>query len=213
MAFGESQGDYDYVISNAEGVIGVKGGQEYPIDEERWHSWHKEHKDSGCTECSFVQDKETLFIYLVSRELKDKATKKPVFVGKFTMPGWVGHSGFYVFKCIKCGIVCVDFPHGYTDFGLLFLRCDHCQERFVLELTKEKAVYEKESVHIPKPTRKERIKDFSEMIAGIEDKGVRVIIPGLEIPVVRNWSNNVWVVGLLLLGILTLGIAVFKISN
>ena len=48
-----------------------------------------------CSDCTFVQDKETLFILLVSRDLKEKATNKPLFFGKFTMTGWVGHSGLF----------------------------------------------------------------------------------------------------------------------
>lgn len=176
MAFGDNQSDFDYIISDVNGMRGVKDDKEYPIDDKKYRSWHKEHKDIGCTECSFVQDKETLFIYLVPRDLKDKVTNKPMFFGKFTMPGWTGHSGFYLFKCKACGEVSTDYPHGYTDYGLMFLCCDHCQETIPLEVTEERALYEREKVFIPKPTREERIKDFTDMIADVEEKGVRVIV-------------------------------------
>lgn len=128
-----------------------------------------------CSDCTFVQDKETLFIFLVPRDLKEKATNRPLFFGKFTMTGWIGHSGFYLFRCESCKQVSIDYPHGYTDHGLMFLRCDGCKENFPLEVIKERTIYERENVHIPKPTREERMQELEDMIAGIEAKGIRVI--------------------------------------
>ncbi len=149
MAFGDSPSDYDYTIWDTNGKRGMKDGKEYPISEERWLLWHKDHKDSGCTECNFVQDKETLFVYLVSRDLKEKATFKPLFFRKFTMTGWTGHSGFYLFKCKSCHRVSIDYPHGYTSCGLMFLSCDNCQEKLPLEVIKDKTIYEREGAFIP----------------------------------------------------------------
>lgn len=130
-----------------------------------------------CSDCTFVRDKETLFIFLVPRDLKEKATNKPLFLGKFTMMGWVGHSGFYLFKCKSCGRVSTDYPHGYTDYGLLFLYCDSCKNKLPLEITEERAIYERENVHIPKPTKKERVRELNDMITGIEARGIRVVVP------------------------------------
>lgn len=116
------------------------------------------------------------------------------------MSGWTGHSGFYLFRCESCGEVCIDYPHGYTDFGLMFLRCDHCRETLTLEVTEERSVYEREKVFIPKETRDERIRDLNEVLAGVEDKGVRVIIPeSVHHRRVEAFSVNVWAVGLFIL--------------
>lgn len=164
-----------------------------------------------CNDCTFVQDKNTLFIFLVPRDLKDKAINKPLFFGKFTMTGWTGHSGFYLFRCDLCGQVSVDYPHGYVDFGLIFLRCDHCREIFPLEVTEERAVYERENIHIPKPTRKERVQDLNNMTIDSEGKGVRVILPDLDIMI--SPRENVWKVGLILLVVLTSGMFLFRILN
>jgi hypothetical protein len=155
-----SVNDFDYTILDQNGRRGVKGGKEFPISEAEWQRAHPEHKNSGCKECSFVQDKETLLLWVISRETKEKATTKPFFVGKFTMPDWIGHSGFYLFKCQSCGHVSVDYPHGYTHCGLMFLRCDNCKKQFPLEVTEEKAIYEREHVYIPKPTIEKRVSKF-----------------------------------------------------
>lgn len=130
-----------------------------------------------CSGCTFVQDKETLFIFLVPRDLKEKATNKPLFFGKFTMMGWIGHSGFYLFRCELCNQVSIDYPHGYTDYGLIFLCCDYCKEKLPLEVTEELEIYKRENVHIPKLTREERERELEDMVADIEAKGIRVIRP------------------------------------
>ncbi len=54
-----------------------------------------------CPDCTFAADSSNLLLYFLSRKMRASAGKKPVFVGKFTMPGWVGHSGFYLFKCAR----------------------------------------------------------------------------------------------------------------
>ena len=94
MALSAKASDYDYTIHDANGVAGVKDGKQYPISKEDWEreNPHREHRDSVCTECNFVRDKETLLTFLVPREQKEQATSKPLFVGNFTMPGWTGHS-------------------------------------------------------------------------------------------------------------------------
>ncbi len=205
---------YDYLITDSRGTRKVIDGVEYPATED---DLPKEHKNSGCTDCNFVQDKETLFTFLVPRDLKHKATNKPLFVEKFTMPGWTGHSGFYLFRCESCGHISVDYPHGYTGFGLMYLRCDNCQEKLPLEVSEERAIYERENVHTPKPSREERIRDLEDIIADVECKGVKVLVPGLneEMTVLKGLRSriNIWNVGLVLLALWTLAIALFTHPN
>ncbi len=102
-----------YYIFDSKGCRKVVDGKEYPITEEEYRRENPYHKDVGCTECSFVQDKETLLTFLIPRELKAKATNMPLLVGKFTMPEWTGHNNFYIFRCKRCDCVSVDYPHGY----------------------------------------------------------------------------------------------------
>lgn len=148
--------DFEYTVHGPNGIKGVKNGKEFPISEEDWRRTHPFHKDSGCTECTYVQDKESLFVFLVSRELKKRVTTKPGFVGLFCMSGWVGHSGFYIFKCRYCGFTSVDYPHGYCDFGLMYLHCDSCKERLPLEVVEEEEIYRREKAPIPSARRKDR---------------------------------------------------------
>ena len=179
MALGAKASNYDYAIHDVNGVVGVKDNVKYPISKEDWkrENPHREHKDRGCTECTFVQDARTLLTFMVSREQKEKATSKPLFVGSFTMLGWTGHSGFYFFRCKKCESVSVDYPHGYTDFGLMFLCCVHCLEKLPFEVTEERAIYEREGVLIPKSTREERMMDFNEaMTSVVKDKDIMVVV-------------------------------------
>jgi len=172
MSSGETVRDYDFLITDSNGTRKVKNGIEYPITED---DLPKKHQDSGCTECIFVGDPETILAFKVNRQLRQTVGYKPIFVGKFTMPGWVGHSGFYLFKCKECNEVCVDYPHGYTDYGLIYLVCCFCGEKLPLEVTEERSIYERERVYIPKPTREERIQDLNDTVADMENKGVRVI--------------------------------------
>src|SRR3989338_3421605 len=94
------------------------------------------HKENGCIDCKFAPDKNSIFVWHTKKELKEHISKKPAFVGLFTLPGWVGHSGFYLFKCGNCGKTVIDHPHGYTEHGLLFLRCDSCEVKFSIKPNK-----------------------------------------------------------------------------
>jgi len=105
---------FDYIIHDTNGIKGVKGEEEFPLSETEYKSLNPEHRDTDCGECTFIQDADTLFLFFVPRDTKEKATEEPVFVGNFTMPNRTNHSGFYVFKCKNCGEVCVDYLHGYT---------------------------------------------------------------------------------------------------
>lgn len=84
------------------------------------------------------------------------------------MLGWVGHSGFYLFRCKNCESASVDYPHGYTDFGLIYLRCDKCEQNLSLEISEEKGIYEREGVYIPPSTLEERKKEFREVSKTLE---------------------------------------------
>lgn len=113
----------DYIVSDLNGVRKVINGAEYSLTEAELAEFRREHKDSDCTECSFVADADTLFIYHVSREQKTAAGFDPVSIGTYTMPKWKGHSLFYLFKCFVCGGIVVDYPHGYQGN----LNCNKCR--------------------------------------------------------------------------------------
>ena len=134
------------------------------------------HDAEKCGECIFVANKESIY---VSPTDKKGATYKPRFLGKFTMPGWVGHLGFYIFRCKNCENVSVDYTHngGYKDFDLICFRCDVCREKLPLELPEERGIYEREGAYIPPATKKERKQKFMKMIEIFEKKtGKKVIV-------------------------------------
>lgn len=181
--------NHDYTIFDSKGIRMVKNGVEYPITEEEWRKLHPQHKDIGCTSCKFVQDKETLLLYIIPREFRAKATEKPLFVGLFTMPGWTGHSAWYLFKCKDCGSVVVDYPHGYRG-SFLYLHCGSCSSELILD-GRYREIYEREGAPAPpsllewlkylwkhRPTRKdrERQKALLDTYEKIEQEhGVRVV--------------------------------------
>jgi hypothetical protein len=81
-------------------------------------------KDFGmsheCSECTFVASKEDIYL---GPEVLRNLTFKPVGIGKFTLPGWSGHSNFYVFVCPGCNQAAVDYPHGAGQFYLVCWDC------------------------------------------------------------------------------------------
>ena len=141
-----------------------------------------------CSGCSFVSDAETLLAFLVPREVRARASQKPEFVGKFTMSGWSGHSGFYVFRCPDCEEVRIDYPHGYCENGCLYIRCDKCRFRIVFYPGEYRDVYKRENVVAP-PTTWEIFKDLwknrkkfkalrknaAAEVEAVEAMGVRVV--------------------------------------
>ena len=105
--------DFDHVILDAKGIRGVKGGDTHLISEEEWRRIKPQHKDIGCTKCTFAKDREYILDHFINKRLKNKASKgKIVSVGKFTMPGWPGHLNFYLFECPNCQEMVVNYPHG-----------------------------------------------------------------------------------------------------
>ncbi|KKR02549.1 MAG: hypothetical protein UT29_C0001G0029 [Candidatus Yanofskybacteria bacterium GW2011_GWA1_39_13] len=141
--------DFDHTIHDSRGIVGVKDGIEYPVSKEEWDKAHPEHRNTGCKECTFVQDKDTLLTFIVPREAKEGATKEPKDCGIFTMPGWTGHSHFYLFKCVECGKVTVDYPHGYHG-PYWYLRCDDCECTFDLSSSKFRSIYKDNNGFVPK---------------------------------------------------------------
>ena len=141
--------DFDCFSISSCGIVGIKkDGTRHPISREDYKKLYPEHKNVGCTECIFAQDKNTLLIYSVSRELRERANEKLQFVGKFTMPGWVGHSSFYLFRCHECGNVGVDYPHGYRG-EFLYIRCDVCRYEIILSPSRYRDIYERDQVFVP----------------------------------------------------------------
>lgn len=143
--------DFDHTIHDSRGIVGVKDGVEYPVSEEDWKKAHPEHRNVDCKECTFVLDTASILSLYVPREVRDKANKKPKFVGKFTMPGWSGHSGFYLFGCPECDDICVDYPHGYSENGCIYVRCNRCQFKIVFYPDRHRDIYSREGV-VPPPT-------------------------------------------------------------
>jgi len=136
MFFSAKADDYDYTVHNSSGIVGIdKEGKRHLISEEEYQKAHPEHSTVGCKECIFVSDKQNIFVFNIDRQLKQTAGYDPVFVGKFTMPRWVGHSGFYLFKCKRCHQVCVDYVHGnnprigcsFCEFGHYLNPIDHAE--------------------------------------------------------------------------------------
>ena len=140
--------DFEYTIHDASGIRGIKEGKEYPISREEWRIMRPEHKTTGCKECEFVRNIEILLVYVISRDMREKARAEPKFVGKFTMPDWTGHSSFYLFKCKGCKAVVIDYLHGYRD-GYLYLFCGCCHREIILKPRKYRKVYERDNVYIP----------------------------------------------------------------
>lgn len=141
--------DFDYTVSDSRGTRGVKDGQEYPIDPETWRKRHQNHKDTGCKECEFVRDKETILTFLANKEVRNSAGKNPVCLGKFTMPGWTGHASFYIFRCRSCEEICVDSPHGYRG-EYMYLSCDSCRREIILNKKEHEQIYIADNLYVPR---------------------------------------------------------------
>ncbi len=137
MDSGQNDRGYDYLIYDSKGVRKVVDGIEYPATED---DLPKKHKDSGCKECTFADNRESLLLYSTPRELKEKAGREPVFVGKFTMPSWTGHLGFYIFVCPNCESLNVDYPHGYS----MRLDCNTCGYRLAYSKKKHREIIQRE---------------------------------------------------------------------
>lgn len=123
---------------------------EREVSREEWRRANPRHQDTGCEECTFAIDVEAIMLHHVARGAKHEVSYEPRFVGFFHMDGWSGHSGFYLFKCRHCASVSLDYPHGYTDNGSIYLKCSECGSRLALGPNKHSMIYEREG--IVKPT-------------------------------------------------------------
>ncbi len=118
-----------------------------------------------CDECTFVPDIEFIARTLPS-DVMGKISKEPVFIGSFTMPDWTGHSKFYVFRCAACKEIVVDYPHGYTSHGYLFLCCYGCAKgketisgKNTILSMKKKWFYDFEGIDFPNKEEIESLKE------------------------------------------------------
>lgn len=134
-----------------------------------------------CSDCTFVASKEAIY---VDPKVFRNATVRPNFIGFFTLPGWRGHISFYVFRCSKCGKVSWDYPHGYTNFGLLYFICGICEEILPLKVRQNRGIYKREEVPLPPPTLGERIREFEKVTP--RDKPT-VIVIGRKM----SWSKKI----------------------
>ncbi len=159
--------DFDCFVFERGTITGVLlNGQRIPLSEEEYGRLNPKHKDTGCKECVFVSCNQDIFLYHVSRENRQIATKEPKFIGLYCMDGWIGHSAFYLFVCGECQALNVDYPHGYSNDGLreglIYLRCNDCKTKLLLY---DEEIYKREGMHKP-PT-------FLEMLLGIIKPGWR----------------------------------------
>ena len=111
-----------------------------------------------CDKCTFVASTEDI---VIPKEASSRINHAPFLVGIFSMPGWSGHSPFYVFTCY-CNFDSVDYPHGYTNYGLLYLKCQNpeCQKKLELCPNKNRAVYELVGGEIPPASKRKRLKNL-----------------------------------------------------
>ena len=105
-----------------------------------------------CEKCIYVANRGNIVIPL---EIVKKESSEPVFINFFTMPGWVGHAAFYAFVCEHCACMTVDYPHGYTGPGYLFLTCQNCDANFVLNSSKYTEIYRKDGMEPPPSIKKQ----------------------------------------------------------
>ena len=118
-----------------------------------------------CEKCTFVASTENITI---SREASSRINREPFLLGIFSMPGWSGHAPFYVFTCY-CNFVSVDYPHGYTNYGLLYFKCQNpdCQQKLELCPDKNRTVYELIGGEIPPASRRQRIRNLKRAMAEV----------------------------------------------
>ncbi len=183
--------DFEYTFFREGNFFGVKDGKTYPVKKEEWDKAHPKHADVGCMECSFVPDIETLLIFMVPREKRERAGRYPEFIGQFTMSDWAGHASFYLFKCLGCDKTRADYPHGYCDGEYLYFKCDECHYQLVLNSRRYKDIYEREKMASP-PTFWQTVQNFWRLRKGSERfrRDVDVIENDYGVRVVRNGTTD-----------------------
>ncbi|PJE50342.1 MAG: hypothetical protein COV29_04150 [Candidatus Yanofskybacteria bacterium CG10_big_fil_rev_8_21_14_0_10_36_16] len=136
-----------------------------------------------CDDCHLCIDKDDIAYNYISDEALEQACfsqfgkflakfsnrficSKIVKIGLFSLPNWKGHAPFYVFDCLFCGNVNIDYAHGYTSEGLLYLSCNKCDSRVVLTIHK----FYKENDCVPPPSFLESIKILFKLIFFLRKK-------------------------------------------
>ena len=99
-----------------------------------------------CEKCTYVANQENIVVF---PDVAKKVGVEPVFINFFTMPGWVGHAAFYALQCVYCRRLSVDYPHGYTRLGYLFLTCQNCGVNLVLDCPEHVEIYKKDAMEPP----------------------------------------------------------------
>jgi hypothetical protein len=64
-----------------------------------------------CTQCTFAPDSGSILAFY-TREQREAAYSRNVFVGYYYMKNWRSHLPFYIFWCNMCDKFTVDYPHG-----------------------------------------------------------------------------------------------------
>lgn len=149
-----------------------------------------------CPDCAYVGNAEVVFLHFVPREKREQVGSTPEFIGNFTMNRWSGHAAFYLFRCRACMDAVIDYPHGYTGGGFLYLRCPECGFQLVMDTPKFAEIYRREGMPQPpgfweqlktawkvrralrqsRQEAKKRQRMLAEEISKIEERGIRVIV-------------------------------------
>lgn len=144
----------------------------------------------SCQECRFLSEREQLVSeFCADHLLCDKVRiseeemrliingelnfeDKTMNIGKFTFPGWVGHAPFYMFQCLFCSVINVDYVHGYTSDGningLLYLLCSNCKLQITIYSDR---IYGENRVENPLKAMKEFCREKWNQVFGRQTKG------------------------------------------
>lgn len=104
-----------------------------------------------CSDCVFVANHESIIASVAIAKKARRNGNQPVFINFFTLPNWVGHAAFYAFRCNCCNCLSVDYPHGYTGPGYLYLTCQNCDNNFVLDSSRYAEIYKRDGMQAPEP--------------------------------------------------------------
>lgn len=111
-----------------------------------------------CAKCTYVAGAESVY-YTPIQEKAARITawdellhslglrcleSKVVSLGYFVMPGWTNHIRMYLFECLQCEGLTVDYSHGFQ----LNLTCSHCKT----QRSPQSSAYFKENGAEPPPT-------------------------------------------------------------
>lgn len=97
------------------------------------------HDVAACGTCTYVAERDFIVVTSKQREaatiglgkmLKSLAglydlEDSIVPLGSFSLPRWPGHAMFWLFQCLNCGRMVVDYVHGHSPY----MACDGCEAR------------------------------------------------------------------------------------